>query len=74
MSNILTDGQHHKAYCHQSRIDDYQSRLGDVRRCEHRIIQVAYEPPGLVQAYWRDISPIFNPITYRRARRALEET
>lgn len=47
------------------------ARAGDVRRCPHGRIQLAYEVPGSVPAYWRDLSPVWDLFTYRRARRAL---
>lgn len=45
---------------------------GDVRQCEqHGKIMLAYEAHGTVAPYWRTLSPIWTPVLYWRARRAL---
>ena len=52
-------------------------RLGDVRRCVHGRVQVLtrisenarVQGPGT--HWWRTLSPFWNPITYQRARKAL---
>lgn len=44
---------------------------GDVRRCPHGVLQVARNVVGRGSAQWFDLSPVFNPIEYRRADRAL---
>lgn len=55
----------------------HEHRLGDVRLCPHGRIQVfseigvesSLQGPGT--HYWRDLSPFWNPIDYRRAKAAL---
>jgi hypothetical protein len=50
---------------------------GDVRRCVHGKIQLRSETPvhsrmkGPGTDWWRTLSPIFDPILYRRAKKAL---
>ncbi|MEV4991225.1 hypothetical protein [Pseudarthrobacter sp. LMD1-1-1.1] len=52
-------------------------RTGDVRYCPHGRIQVLTQVPitartqGPGTDYWRTLSPIWDPIKYRRARKAL---
>jgi len=52
-------------------------RPGDVRRCPHARIQELTQVPitartqGPGTDYWRDLSPIWDPIKYQRARKAL---
>jgi hypothetical protein len=52
-------------------------RPGDVKRCQHGRIMVRCEvgPHSRIAGpgtdYWRELSPIFDPIKYRRARKAL---
>ena len=50
---------------------DLWGSAGDVRRCEHGRVMIGYERPGLIPAEWADLSPVFDPIKYRRAVRAL---
>jgi hypothetical protein len=57
--------------------DPLGTRVGDVRRCEHGHVQLRAQtsPRSRMQGpgmdYWRTLSPIWDPILYRRARRAL---
>lgn len=75
--NILTESQEHHAWCHEpaERVEDW-GHVGDVRRCVHRKVQLAYDGSSryvaVIPPYWRDLSPIFNPVLYRRARRVLD--
>lgn len=72
MANIMTAGEDHRRYCTGPRFEVAEwGRPGDVRRCEHGKIMLGYEVLGVVPPYWRDLSPIFNPILHRRARKAL---
>src|SRR5688500_157924 len=47
------------------------NREGDVRRCVHGRVMVGVDVPGSGGVYWVDLSPVFNPIRYRRAVKAL---
>jgi hypothetical protein len=53
-------------------------RPGDLRRCEHGRLQIRTEVgPGSRSMgpgtdWWRDLSPIWTPILYRRAMKALK--
>lgn len=55
----------------------HEHRPGDVRRCNHGKIQILTQVPitarvqGPGTNYWRDLSPIWDPIKYRRANKAL---
>lgn len=72
-ASILTPAQEHARYCGSPAHDvaDW-GRPGDVRRCPmHGRAQVGYEVPGVVPPYWRDLSPLWTPLAWRRARRAL---
>lgn len=49
---------------------------GDVRRCPHGRVQIRTETPSARVAgpgtdWWRDLSPVWNFFTYRRAVAAL---
>lgn len=50
---------------------------GDVRRCTHGKIQVRTQThlnsrmQGPGTDWWRTLSPIFDPVQYRRAKKAL---
>jgi hypothetical protein len=50
---------------------------GDVRRCSHDHIQLLTKTPDYARVqgpgthWWKTLSPIFNPIDYRKAKRAL---
>lgn len=68
--NILTPRQIHDRYCRLSTNNWWKSRTGDVRRCEHGRLQMAYDVLGLAAPHWRDLSPVFTPILWWRARRA----
>lgn len=72
-ANITTSRGDHRRWCDYSGHGDAKTWAfpGDVRRCPHGRIQLAYDVPGSVPAYWRDLSPVFTPLLYRRARRAL---
>lgn len=61
--------------------DDYSGKPGDVRRCKHGRIMYCYQSNGGVigsmgygamYSFWREMSPIFDPIRYRKAKRALQ--
>lgn len=67
--NIATAREDHRRYCGFPGQD--WNRPGDVRRCRHGRLQVGYEVLGCTSAYWRNLSPIWNPILYRRAVRVL---
>lgn len=71
--NIRNASDDHRRYCGYPTIgtDRDWGRPGDVLRCEHGHIMLGYEVPGCTSAYWQTLSPVFNPIKYRRARRAL---
>lgn len=73
MSNILSTHQQHERYCTQARFTSPHTwgRVGDVRRCEHGRIMMAYDVPGVVPPYWRTLHPIWTPVLHWRARRAL---
>jgi hypothetical protein len=51
-------------------------RPGDLRKCPHGRLQVRTEVSGRSRSmgpgtdWWRDLSPIWTPILYRRALRA----
>jgi hypothetical protein len=55
----------------------WYGRPGDVRRCTHGKIQLRTQTSihsraqGPGTDWWRTLSPIFDPILYRRARKAL---
>lgn len=57
--------------------DPLGTRVGDVRRCHHGHIQLRTQtsPRSRLQGpgmdYWQTLSPIWNPVLYRRARKAL---
>lgn len=71
-ASIQTPIQHHMRFCRGPRLNvEEWGEPGDVRRCIHGRIMLAYEVMGTIPPYWRTLSPIFNPIAYRRARRAL---
>ena len=71
-ANIRTSRGDHRRYCTRPRFEVHEwGRPGDVRRCEHGRVMLGYEVPGTVPPYWMDLSPIFTPIRYRRAIRAL---
>jgi hypothetical protein len=52
-------------------------RPGDVRRCTHGKVQIRTETSirsrmqGPGTDWWRTLSPVWNPLEYRRARKAL---
>jgi len=75
-ANITTGRGMHLRWCNYSGRGDATTwaRSGDVRRCEHGRVQLAYDVPGSIPAYWRDLSPVGNPILYRRAANALTRT
>jgi hypothetical protein len=56
---------------------DWWGQPGDVRRCVHGHLQVRTQvgPNARVAGpgtdWWRTLSPIFTPVLYRRAKRAL---
>ena len=86
MTSILTKRQEHDRYCHQPEggwLGDMKPSEGenprwgwpgDVRVCVHGVIMLGVEVPGSVPAYWRDLSPIWTPVLYRRAKHALRES
>lgn len=57
--------------------DGWWGRAGDVRRCVHGHLQVRTEthPDSRMQGpgtdWWRTLSPVFTPVLYRRAKKAL---
>lgn len=65
--NLLTKRQAHALYCEDP--GDMRPSVGDVRRCQHGHIQMAWSLPGFGQCHWFDINPL--SLTYWRARRAL---
>jgi hypothetical protein len=70
--NIRTSRGNHRRYCTQPRLKiEEWGQPGDVRRCEHGRIMLGFEVPGTIPPYWRDLSPIWTPILYRRALNAL---
>lgn len=71
--NVLTTRQEHARYCYQPSFGSATDwgRPGDVRRCEHGYVQIGFEVQGTIPCYWRDLSPVFTPILWRRARKAL---
>lgn len=82
MVSIATARDEHRRYCGQPEggwLGDMKPSgdhrnwgwPGDVRRCVHGKVMIGYEVMGTVPAYWRDLSPVWNPILYRRARNAL---
>lgn len=72
MPNIMTKRQEHHEYCHYPAHElNEWGRVGDVRRCEHGVIQIGYEVRGTIPPYWRDLHWFWNPVRYRRAKRAL---
>lgn len=80
MVNIQTAVQDHRRHCDQPGWEYRDgnafpgwARPGDVRRCDHGRIQIAYEVIGCTSASFRDLSPVFNPILWRRARAALRK-
>jgi len=72
-ANITTSRGAHRQWCNYSGRGDATTWAfpGDVRRCEHGRVQLAYDVPGSIPAYWRDLSPVWNPILRRRAVKAL---
>jgi hypothetical protein len=72
-ATITTWRDVHRRWCNYSGRGDTSTWAlpGEVRRCPHGLIQLAYEVPGSAAAYWRDLSPILTPVKDRRARRAL---
>jgi hypothetical protein len=76
MPNIMSASQEHDRYCTQPNMGerfDLWGRPGDVKRCRHGKVMLGYEVPGLIPAKWMTLSPIWTPIRYRRAVRALQE-
>lgn len=75
--NIRTAQSHDDCWRQDWPLSAYAHRLGDVRRCVHRRVQVLTEvgPNARVAGpgthWWRTLSPIWNPIDYRRATKAL---
>lgn len=55
----------------------FWGRVGDVRRCVHGKIQIRRQvsihsrTAGPGTDWWQTLSPIWDPILYRRARKAL---
>lgn len=55
----------------------WQGMAGDVRRCVHGKIQLRRQTSirsrmqGPGTDWWQTLSPIFDPVLYRRARKAL---
>lgn len=43
---------------------------GEVRRCPHGKLQEAIDVPGWGPCCWRDLSPIWTPVRWRRAQHA----
>lgn len=72
MKNILTERQKHGRYCTQPYANVPRGYPGDVRRCQHGYIMLAYEVPGLIPPMWRTLNWSF-PILYLRARKALRD-
>lgn len=70
MPNINTPREEHEIYCG---IGLESAHDGDVRRCKHGRLQVNIGTPGSAFGMWEDLSPLFNPIKFNRAKRALEE-
>lgn len=71
--NITTRRGAHRQQCNYSGYGDVTTWAwaGQVRRCTHGRIQLAFAVPGSIPAYWRDLSPIWTPVLYRRASKAL---
>lgn len=74
MSTLRTWRDDHRDFCRYSRsgTTEMSGSRGDVRRCDHGKVQIAFEVPGLVPPLWRDISRWLDLFRYRRAARALE--
>lgn len=70
MSNLQTWRQKHRRYCHQPD-HEYIYNVGDVRICDHGKVQVGIEVLGSGSPYFRDLSPIANPILWQRAKRLI---
>lgn len=69
MTSIATDRDVHDRYCTQA--DDASADPGDVRRCPHGRLMVAYTVLGLAACQWWTLSPVWTPVLWWRARRAL---
>lgn len=75
--NIAPSQPHKECWRQSWPLSRHEHRLGDVRRCPHGKVQVLTDvgpyarTAGPGTHWWRTLSPIFDPITYRRARRAL---
>jgi hypothetical protein len=81
MANILTRQQEHERYCtrlpasSRSYCCEYHKMgvVGDVRRCDHGYLMLAYEVRGLIPPRWRTLNVIWTPVLYWRAHRALRD-
>lgn len=69
MPNINTPHDEHEIYCG---LGQESAHSGDVRRCKHERLQVNVGFLGSAFGIWDDLSPVFNPIRYHRAKKALE--
>lgn len=70
---VLPPGEPHKvthSYCIDIKIHDIDQPTGSIRLCKHGKIQEIHGE-RYVGRYWRDISPILNPIRYHCAANRL---
>lgn len=70
--SILTPSQEHWRHC-QAADWDLIYHVGDIRICPHGRIQVGYEVMGCTAPYFRDLSRVYNPILWRRAKRLITQ-
>lgn len=70
--NILPERDIHSREClGMPFVNEPFAWAGDVRRCRHGRLQIAHDVPGYGSACWSDLSAVFNPVLYHRARKAL---
>lgn len=68
--NITTTQQTHRS-CLTASEHPATVCVGDVRRCIHGRLQLAYRRYVNVSGcHWRDLHPLWTPVLYRRAARA----
>jgi hypothetical protein len=76
--NIRSIDRHSECWkLDHSGVMSWWGQPGDVRLCPHGKVQIRTEvgPNSRVAGpgtdWWRDLSPFWNPVLYRRARKAL---
>lgn len=70
MPSIDTERDKHAKFC--LTLGHPGDRDGDVRRCGHGKILINEGLLGVVGGHWVPLYFVFNPIKYRRAKKALD--